>query len=270
MRLLVPRTLLVVCATAGFALAGCKGSVATRRTEQFIPVAKSTQVHVTVSTGYISVAAGRKGMVSLKVLRKVRAVWSADSKLKHIKVHVTKKKGLLSIVGKSPSSKGGKKYHMHLRITVPPSTHLVLKTGDGHINLTNVRGNIVATAKRGEMRARGVTGQVTLTTNEGNITLRGAPRRFGLRTRLGEVNLWLRPETQLVGKSEARTESGALTLHASTKLHALITAEAKTDEIKSAFPLEATKPHWARARLGRGAPPISLFCQKGILHLKKW
>jgi Toastrack DUF4097 len=270
MQLLAPRSLFVACITAGFALAGCKHSVATRRTEQFIPVAKGTQVHVSVTTGYISVAAGRKGMVSLKVFRKVRAVWSSDSKLKLIEVDATKKNGLLSIVGKSPSSEGGKKFHMHLRITVPPSTNLVLKTGHGHINLTNLRGDIVATAKRGEMRARGVTGRVTLTTNEGNISLRGAPLRFGLRTRLGDVNLWLRPETQLVEKSEARTESGALTLTASTKLHALITAEAKGDKIQSAFPLTAKKPHWAQARLGRGAPPISLFCHKGSLHLKKW
>lgn len=249
---------------------GCKQSSATRSTEQFIPVAKGTRVHVTVTTGYISVAAGRKGMVSLKTFRKVRAIWSADSKLKHIKVHAAKKKRQLNIVGKSPPSTGGTKYHMHLRITVPPSTHLVLKTDNGHINLTNLLGDVQATTKRGELRARGVTGRVTLTTGEGNITLRGAPGRFNLRTRLGDVNLWLRPETQLFGKSGARTESGALTLHASAKLHAHVTARAKGGEIKSAFPIEEKKPHWARVLLSGGGPPISLFCQNGSLHLKKW
>jgi hypothetical protein len=262
--------LLVVCAAALLWLAGCKGSSATRRTEQFIPVVKGTRVEVTISIGYISVAAGRTGMVSLKIFRKVRAVWNAEDKLKHIKVHVKKENKLLRVIGKSPPSKGGKKYHMHLYLTVPPSTHLVLRTDDGHIKLNNLLGDVQSTTKRGELRARGVTGQVTLTTGEGNITLRGAPRRFQLRTRLGDVKLWLRPETQLVGKNEARTESGTLILVASPRLHATVTAEAKGGEIHSAFPLEGKKPHWVQARLGRGGPRISLFCHKGSLHLKKW
>lgn len=270
MRLLAYRPLIVACGAALIGLAGCRQSSATRNTEQFIPVAKGTRVHVTLSTGHISVAAGRLGMVSIKTYRKVRAVWSAGSKLKHIKVQATKKAGLLSIVGKSPPSDGGKKYHMHLKITVPPSTHLVLKTDNGHIKLTNLLGDVEAITKRGELRGRGVTGWVTLSTGEGNIALRGAPRRFQLRTKLGDVKLWLRPETQLVGACEARTESGALSLFASAKLHAQVRAEAKGGELHSAFPVESKKPHWLQVRLGRGGPPISLFCRKGSLRLEKW
>jgi len=270
MRAFVFTSLLIATGATLLGPAGCKQTVAIRRTEQFIPVAKGARVQVTSSTGHISVAAGRTGMVSIKTYRRVRAVWSAENKLKHIKVTATKEKGLLRIVAESPPSKSSKQYHTHLRITVPPTTNLVLKTRKGHINLTNLRGDIEATTKRGELRGRGVTGQVTLWTGEGNIILRGAPRRFHFRTNLGDVRLWLRPETQLVGKSEARTKSGALTLHASTKLNALITAEAKGGEVHSAFPVESKKPHGLRVRLGRGGPSISLFCHAGGLRLEKW
>lgn len=269
------RSLLVSCATALLAMNGCKVSVAKRNTEQFIPVAKGTRVEVDISTanrstGNISVEAGRLGMVSLRTYRKALAVWSAEAKLKNITVKATKDKGLLRIVGKSPASDSSQKYRMHLKLTVPPKTHLVLKTGNGHIKLNNLRGDVKATTQRGELRARAVTGRVILSTGEGNITLRGAPRQFQVRTRLGEVQVWLRPETQLTGKNEARTEAGALTLHASTKLNALVTAQAKGGAIKSVFPTAGKKKHWAQVRLGRGGPTISLFCQKGSLQLKKW
>jgi len=262
--------MITACAAVLLLLSGCKQSSATRHTEQFIPVTRSTRVEVTVTTGYISVAAGRTGMVSLKTFRKVRSMWNAEAKLKHIQVQATKKDGVLSIVGKNPPSDSSQKYHMHLTVTVPPSTPLVLKTHHGHINLTNLLGDVQASTKRGELTARGITGRLTLTTGEGNITLRGAPRQFTLRTRLGDVKIWLRPETQLVGKNEASTESGALTLHASTKLQALVTARATAGTIESAFPRESKRPQWAQMRLGRGGPPISLSCHKGNLRLKKW
>lgn len=270
MRVLVNRLLILACGATLLWTTGCKQSSAQRRTEQFIPVAKNIQVQVTLASGYLTVVAGHKGMVSIQSLRRVSAVWSAESKLSSIKVSATKKKGALHIVGKTPASTGGTKYHLHLRISVPPSTAITLKTQAGNIRLTNLQGDVQATTKRGELRGRGLTGRLTLSTGEGNIILRGSPRQFQLKTRLGDVRLWLRPETALDGKSSARTESGSLTLYASPKLHALITAEARGSKVSSAFGAESKKPGWLKARLGRGGPKISLSSHKGDLLIKKW
>lgn len=270
MRVPVKRMLTLACGATLLGMTGCKQSVAVRHTEQFIPVAKGTRVEVTISTGFITVEAGRTGMVSINTRRKVRALWRAESKLGDIKVRATKKSGLLVIEGKAPPNTGSKKYHMHLKLTVPPSTPLVLKTNNGHIHLTNLRGDIQAQTKSGELRGRGLTGRLTLSTDEGNIILRGAPRQFQLNTRLGEVRLWLRPETQLDGSSSARAESGPLTLYASSKLHALVTAKATGAKVSCAFGAQSRKPGWLQARLGRGGPKISLYSHKGELQIKRW
>ncbi len=260
----------VVLLVPGILSAACRQSTATRRTEQFIPVAPKTVVRVRVSTGYISVAAGRVGMVSMEVFSKVRALWGAQGKLGSIRVVASKKRGELLVQGTSPKSSGSAKYHMHLHITVPPDTPLFLATGSGHMTLTNLLGDVEATTGSGEVRARGIAGRVKLHTGEGNITLRGTPKRFVLTTGVGSVSLWLRPETRLSGPSEASTDSGNLTLHASPRLDGLITARVRTGSIHCDFPTQGMGGRRVRARLGSGRTPILLSSRKGNVSLKRW
>lgn len=141
-------------------------------------------------------------------------------------------------------------------IFVPQTTDLTLKSTNGALSISDVRGQLRFEVTNGAVRLKRVAGDVSGTTSNGAITADLAGGTWEGR------------------QLELTTHNGAVTLALPTVYSAHIQAETGNGHIQSDFPITTTltgelKPHNLDFSVGGGGPLIHISTGNGAVRLKR-
>jgi DUF4097 and DUF4098 domain-containing protein YvlB len=139
-------------------------------------------------------------------------------------------------------------------IFVPQITDLSLKTNNGGINISDVRGQIHFDANNGGVHLKRVMGDVTGATTNGGIQVEMAGATWDGR------------------QMELSTHNGGVTVTMPSHFNARIQTETGLGRIQSDFPLPQGIDGKSRKMdfsIGAGGPPIHITTGNGGIHLKR-
>ena len=139
-------------------------------------------------------------------------------------------------------------------IFVPQNSDLIMKSHNGGLSVSDVRGQIQFDAQNGGVRLRRVTGEVKGATVNGGIDVEMAGALSDLR------------------QMDLKTTNGGVTIAMPANYSASIQAETGMGRISSDFPMPLSAD--ARGRkmdfnVGAGGPPIHITTSNGGIRLKR-
>jgi hypothetical protein len=214
------------------------------------------------SIGRLSLDAGQNGGATIKgwtrgdVLVRARVEASSDTEGAAAnlasRVMVDSSGGQVKAAG--PESANNSWWSVSYEIFVPQVTDLSLKTMNGGITLSDVRGQIHFDAVNGGVHLKRVNGDITGATVNGGIQIEMAGAIWDGR------------------QMELKTSNGGVTVSMPARFSARIQAETGMGRISSDFPM----PQGLDARsskmdfsIGSGGPPIHITTGNGSIHLKR-
>jgi hypothetical protein len=214
------------------------------------------------AVGRLSVDAGRNGGVTVKgwlrgeMLVRARVEASGDTQAAAAamasQISIDTSGGRVRAIGPEPVNNSG--WSVSYEIFVPQNTDLSLKTHNGGMTISDVRGQIHFDVNNGGVRLKRVAGDVSGSTVNGAIQaeLTGA--------------IW--DGRQL----EVSTHNGAVTVTTPPYYSAHIQAETGNGRIQSDFPVtmdDNLRPRRLDFSLGSGGPLIHLTTGNGQIRLKR-
>lgn len=214
------------------------------------------------AAGRLSVDASPNGGVSVKgwlrgeVLVRSRIDTSADTAATATalarQVSIDGSAG--QVQARGPESTNDASWNVSYEIFVPQATDLVLKTHNGGITISDVRGQIQFNAQNGGVHLRRVAGDVS-----------GATVNGGIQVELTGA-IW--DGRQL----EVSTTNGGVTLKTPAAYSAHIQAETHNGRIQSDFPMDVQgnlKPRQLDFNLGTGGALIHVHTENGSVRLER-
>ena len=90
-------------------------------------------------------------------------------------------------------------------VRMPKNADLQLETSDGHVELSDLKGNIVVHTSDGEIKASQLSGTIDMRTKDGDIAADRLSGTFKLHSGDGKINA-----TQLDGKCDVSTGDGSI------------------------------------------------------------
>jgi len=189
-------------------------------------------------------------------------------------------------IGTSPTAR--------LIVTMPRQGNVVAKSGDGAIDIEEVRGHFELRTGDGSIRGKSVSGQMTLVTGDGavtlervsgdldvdtgdgNISVTGTPGQLKLHT--GDGAIMLRAETGVVmaGDWSVTTGDGSISVFLPSDFAAELDAHTGDGSIRNDLKIQAERDdsesrdserRTLRARLGGGGKILKLRTGDGSIHL---
>ena len=214
------------------------------------------------ATGRLSVDSGPNGGASVKgwlrseVLVRARIDAYADTQaaadLLATQISVATAGGQVQSSGPSPSENS--QWSVSYEIFVPQNTDLTLKTVNGGLQISDVRGQIRADATNGGVQLKRVAGDVSGGTVNGGIQVELAGTMWDGR------------------QLDVKTRNGGVTVAVPSVYSAHIQAETGAGRIQSDFPV-ATGADSVKQRaefdVGSGGPLIHIATQNGGVRLKR-
>jgi hypothetical protein len=212
--------------------------------------------------GRLDVDAGRNGGATVKgwlrseVLVRARVEASAETEaaaaLIASQVLIDSSGGQVRAMG--PESANNSGWSVSYEIFVPQNTDLTLKTYNGGVTISDVRGQIRFDAQNGGVRLRRVAGDVSGATVNGGVQV--------------ELTGQMWEGRQL----EVSTRNGGVNVTAPAYYSAHIQAETQSGRIQSDFPFTLAsnmKPRALDLNLGSGGPLIHVSTINGGVNLKR-
>lgn len=214
------------------------------------------------SIGRLNVEAGRNGAVSVKgalrgdVLVRARVETQADGEASAAilasQVSIDGSGGQVHANG--PQTGDNSSWSVSYEIFVPQTTDLTVKTHNGAIALSDVRGNLRFDVNNGAVRLKRVAGDVSGTTVNGAIQAELAGGTWEGR------------------QLEIGTHNGAVTVTMPSSYSAHIQAETGNGRIQSDLPMTLSgnlRPKNLDFNLGSGGPLIHITTGNGAITLKR-
>jgi DUF4097 and DUF4098 domain-containing protein YvlB len=213
------------------------------------------------SIGRLSVDAGRNGGASVKgwlrndVLVRARIEASGETEgaaaILASRVSVDSSGGEVRATG--PESAGNSGWSVSFEIFVPQNSNLNLKSHNGGLTISDVRGQIHFEGNNGGVRLNRVAGDVTGATVNGGIQVELAGAAWDGR------------------QLDVSTRNGGVTLLMPSQYSAHIQAETQMGGIHSDFPvaIDNARPRRLDFNLGSGGPLIHVATANGGVSLKR-
>jgi hypothetical protein len=214
------------------------------------------------SIGRLSIDAGPNGGATVKgwlrgdVLVRARVEASGENEgaaaILASRVMVDGSGGQVRATGPETSNNSG--WSVSYEIFVPQVTDVTLKTRNGGLNISDVRGQINFDAVNGGVHLKRVAGEVKGATINGGIDVELA----------GAMGDWR--------QMELSTQNGGVTVAMPSNYSARIQAETGMGRVQSDFPLPANVDGRGRRldfSIGAGGPPIHITTGNGGIRLKR-
>jgi hypothetical protein len=214
------------------------------------------------SIGRLSIDAGPNGGVTVKgwlrgdvlVRARVEASGETEGAAANMasQVMIDGSGGQVRATGPEPANNAG--WSVNYEIFVPQVTDVTLKTHNGGLTISDVRGQIHFDAVNGGVHLKRVAGEVSGATVNGGIDVELT----------GAMGDWR--------QMELSTHNGGVTVAMPSHFSARIQAETGMGRIQSDFPLPATSDGRGRRldfSIGSGGPPIHITTGNGGIRLKR-
>jgi hypothetical protein len=214
------------------------------------------------SIGRLTIDAGRNGGVSVKgsmrgdVLVRARIEASGDTQgaaaAMASQVWIDGSGGQVRATG--PEAANNSWWSVSYEVFVPQTTDLSLKTHNGGLTISDVRGQIHFEVNNGGVHLKRVAGDVTGSTVNGGIQVELAGAMWDGR------------------QLEVSTRNGGVTVAVPANYSAHVQAETGMGGIQSDFPISMesnTRPRHVEMNLGGGGAPIHITTGNGQVRLKR-
>ncbi len=219
--------------------------------EQTYPAIGSLNVDE-VRNGSVSVKGALRGDVLVRARIETRADSQAAAAIMSSQVLIDGSGGRVHANG--PQSGENSSWSVSYEIFVPQTSDLTVKTGNGAVAISDVRGNLHFDVNNGAVRLKHVAGDVSGTTVNGAIQADLAGGTWEGR------------------QLEISTHNGAVTLTTPSYYAAHIKAETGNGGIQSDFPMTLAgniRPKNLDFNLGAGGPLIHITTNNGSIKLKR-
>ena len=214
------------------------------------------------SIGSLNVDPGSNGSVNIKgwlqsgVLVRARIDASGDTESAAAtlasQVMIDGSGGQVRATG--PASRNDTWWSVSYEIFVPQATDLTLKTNNGSVRISDIRGRIHFDANNGSVRLSRVAGEVSGATVNGSIQAEMVGTMFDGR------------------QMELKTQNGSVTVSLPSQYSAHIQAETGMGRIQSDFAMPQELNGRTRNvdfNIGAGGPPIHITTGNGSIHVKR-
>jgi hypothetical protein len=183
-------------------------------------------------------------------------VKSSRSSGRHISIHI----------GSSPSAK--------LIVSLPASSDVVAKSGDGSIDIERVTGKVELRSGDGSIHARDLAGDVAVNTGDGSITLDGTFAGLRARSGDGSVKVHAAPGGGAAGDWEITTGDGSITLEIPDGFNGELDAHTgdgrvHVDDVTISNVQGDMRRNSVRGRLGSGGRLVRLRTGDGSITVRR-
>ena len=161
---------------------------------------------------------------------------------------------------------------VHVELRVPADTYSDLRSGDGSIQIHNVRGSIRAFTGDGSVEADGVEGSLEARTGDGHIKIRGKLDRLDLNTGDGRIEADLRPGSKMSTNWKVTTGDGHVTLRLPRELNATLDAQTGDGSVTVDLPITVEgkrRAHGMRGKINGGGEVLMIRTGDGAIRLEK-
>jgi DUF4097 and DUF4098 domain-containing protein YvlB len=237
----------LTCENGGYSSDNVRHCQMREQTYPFIGSLNVDEVH----NGAVSVKGALRGDVLVRARIETHAESEAAAAIMSSQVLIDGSGGRVHANG--PQSSGNSSWSVSYEIFVPQTSDLTVKTGNGAVSISDVRGNLHFDVNNGAVRLRRIAGDVSGTTVNGAI------------------------QADLTGGTwegrqlEIGTHNGAVTLTTPSFYAAHIKAETGNGRIQSDFPTTLSgdlHPQNLDFNLGAGGPLIHITTGNGAIRLK--
>jgi DUF4097 and DUF4098 domain-containing protein YvlB len=184
----------------------------------------------------------------------------------------------------------GSNRSVRIEITVPRSANLDLHSGDGHINVSGVSGDlridtgdghVTATDLHGSIRIRtgdghieasGLDGTLDAMTRDGRVHIRGRFDALRLETGDGSVSAEILPGSKMSNDWSVRTGDGSVTVRLPDGFAAQVDAHTGDGRISSQLPITVSGSIGSsdlRGKLGAGGSTFLIRTGDGSIRLER-
>jgi DUF4097 and DUF4098 domain-containing protein YvlB len=211
------------------------------------PLNAKGSVEVDNINGGIRVSSWDRNEVKVEAVKKAKI----EEHLEQVKIEVAAAPEHIAIKSRYPKSRQNNSTSVEYTITVPRECDLrLVKTINGGIAISGVRGNVQASSINGSVRATGLSGQTQLSTVNGSV----------------KASL-----IQLARPVSMKTINGSISLALPAGSRADIAGTVTNGRIKSDFPLQPRKQRPVgqeiSGKLGEGGPDVKMSTVSGSIHL---
>jgi DUF4097 and DUF4098 domain-containing protein YvlB len=183
------------------------------RQEKQFATSGSPDVDVSTFDGGIEIRAWDRPDVLVVIEKRARDKADADT----IEVHTEQNGNHVTVDARVPKGERsfGISWHRsrtaNLIVSVPSSSNIVAKSGDGSIDVERVTGRVDLRSGDGRIQARDLTGDVRAHTGDGSIKLDGVTGSLDVDTGDGSISV-----NGKLASLHARSGDGTITIHAAS------------------------------------------------------
>jgi len=168
--------------------------------------------------------------------------------------------------GRSPSAK--------LIVTVPTSSNVVAKSGDGSVDVEGVTGRVELRSGDGSIRARQLAGDVTAHTGDGSIALDGKFSALNAHSGDGSIKIHAADGSSAGGDWEVTTGDGSVTLEIPDGFNGELDAHTgdgrvRVNDVVVSNVTGEVERNTVRGRLGSGGHAVRVRTGDGSITLRK-
>jgi DUF4097 and DUF4098 domain-containing protein YvlB len=162
---------------------------------------------------------------------------------------------------------------VRIDVQAPRELRADIRTGDGNITLTGLKGDIRLNTGDGGIEAEALDGALDATTGDGKMRVRGRFDVLRLHTGDGSIEAELAPGSKVASEWRIRTGDGHVTLRIPDGFGAEIDAHTGDGSITSYVAVTATgsfRDHELRGKLNGGGAPLVIRTDDGSIRLERW
>jgi DUF4097 and DUF4098 domain-containing protein YvlB len=157
-------------------------------------------------------------------------------------------------------------------LKVPRETSLDIHSGDGHLSVHGLKGEIDLSTQDGDIEADSLEGALRATTGDGNMHVQGRFDSLNLRTGDGRIYAEIIQGSQMASGWSVRSGDGNVELSLPEGFAADLEVQTGDGRITSDLPITvsgALDHSSLRGKLNGGGPTLSVHTGDGSVHLKR-
>ena len=165
-----------------------------------------------------------------------------------------------------------KRHRVEIEIHMPRQGRVDLKTGDGSIRLTGLKGEMTLTSGDGSQEIEDVEGVLHARAGDGHIRANGRFDGLSVHTGDGLIDATARPESTMKSDWDIHTGDGSVTLRIPEKLAANVDFETKDGHLDVGMPLTVSgriKDNVIHGTINGGGNLLTIHTGDGSIRVER-
>ena len=230
-------------------------------------VTGTPDVRVDSNDGSIEVTAGEQNRVSARVLTEGWQIGAG-----HVRVTDRQQGNRIELQIHTPHVTFVGVWKLRIELTVPKNSNLDLHSGDGHIFLAQITGDLRLHSGDGAIEGSGLDGRLNAFTSDGHITVQGRFDQLDLHSGDGRIEAEVAAGSKMQSGWTLRSGDGSVRLRLPHNLAADLDVRTGDGHIDVDFPVTVSgrlSPSSIRGQLNGGGPLLEVRTSDGSITLER-